>query len=258
MTPVFLLLIVLSLTAIPPGATDDGVETDDSSSISKIIERANTDTTRLSHGDIRQNLDRNADPCTTRGCKWSKFGSYVRVPVSISSAYTREERNIIIRALLTFHRSTCIRFYWRRWWHQHYLHFYSGSGCWSYLGRQRRGQVVSLKKNGCLYTGTVQHEVLHALGFHHEHVRSDRDRFVSIHTDNIQTGRESNFVRRPTNNLGTPYDFNSVMHYSNFAFSKNGKPTIIAKSDPDLSFGRANQMSANDIARVNKLYRCRV
>ncbi|KAM9366932.1 hatching enzyme 1.2-like isoform 2-T2 [Symphorus nematophorus] len=257
MTPVFLFLIVLSLTAIPPGATDDGVETDDSFSISKIIERANTDT-RLWHGDIKQKLGRNADPCTTRGCKWPKFGSYVRVPVSISSAYTRKERNIIIRALLTFHRSTCIRFYWRRWWQQHYLHFFSGSGCWSYLGRQRGKQNVSLKKNGCLYTGTVQHEVLHALGFHHEHVRSDRDRFVSIHTDNIQTGRESNFVRRPTNNLGTPYDFNSVMHYSNFAFSKNGKPTIIAKSDPDLSFGRAKQMSANDIARVNKLYRCRV
>lgn len=61
--------------------------------------------------------------------------------------------------------------------------------CWSSLGRQSRGQLVSLRKNGCVYTGTVQHEVLHALGFHHEHVRSDRDSYVRILTDNIQSGQ---------------------------------------------------------------------
>ncbi len=61
--------------------------------------------------------------------------------------------------------------------------------CWSYLGRQRGGQAISLQRNGCLYTGTVQHEVLHALGFHHEQVRSDRDRHVRILTENIQPGQ---------------------------------------------------------------------
>lgn len=44
-------------------------------------------------------------------------------------------------------------------------------------------------KNGCVYTGTVQHEILHALGFHHEQVRSDRDDFVTILTKNIQSGQ---------------------------------------------------------------------
>ncbi|KAF3833046.1 hypothetical protein F7725_026711 [Dissostichus mawsoni] len=125
---------------------------------------------------------------------------------------TRSERNIIIRALLTFHQSTCIRFLWRRG-QRNYLHFFSGSGCWSYLGRQSRGQAISLRRNGCLYTSTVQHEVLHALGFAHEQVRSDRDSYVSILTQNIKPGREHNFLKRQTNNFGTPYDFNSVMHY---------------------------------------------
>ncbi|XP_070763175.1 low choriolytic enzyme-like [Enoplosus armatus] len=212
--------------------------------------------TRLVHGDIVPNLNRNASPCTAKGCKWPKRGRYVKVPVIISSTYSRAERNIIIRSLLTFHRSTCIRFVWRRWWHRQYLNFFSGSGCWSYVGRQTRGQPVSLRKNGCLYTDTVQHEVLHALGFHHEHVRSDRDTYVSILTQNIQPGKEHNFVKVPTNNLGTPYDFNSVMQYSNFAFSKNRQPTIVSKKNPKLSFGNAEQMSANDIARVNRLYKC--
>ena len=61
--------------------------------------------------------------------------------------------------------------------------------CWSYLGRQGGRQSISLMKNGCLYQSTVQHEVLHALGFHHEQVRSDRDRYVQILTQNIQPGQ---------------------------------------------------------------------
>ncbi|XP_040892202.1 high choriolytic enzyme 2-like [Toxotes jaculatrix] len=256
MIPVLLFLFLFSLTAIPPGATEDGNQPDAPLHVSEIIARANAGIRTLTHGDIVPNLNRNADPCTARGCKWPKSRGFVIVPVSISSEYTREERNIIIRSLLTFHRSTCIRFVWKRWWHRNYLHFFSGSGCWSYLGRQSRGQPVSLRKNGCLYTDTVQHEVLHALGFHHEQVRSDRDRYVSILTQNIQSGKESNFRKVWTNNLGTPYDFNSVMHYSNLAFSKNGQPTIVAKSNPNLIFGQATYMSSNDVARINKLYQC--
>ncbi|XP_056241994.1 hatching enzyme 1.2-like [Seriola aureovittata] len=257
MTPVFLVLLFFSLTAIPPGATDDGGQRNASMDVSEVIARANEGIrTHLTHGDIVPNLNRNADPCTARGCKWPKRGRYVIVPVSISSAYTTSERNIIIRALVTFHQSTCIRFVWRRWWHRNYLYFFSGSGCWSYLGRQRRGQRISLRRNGCLHTDTVQHEALHALGFHHEQVRSDRDQYVNILFQNIRSGVESNFRKVQTNNLGTPYDFQSVMHYSKFAFSKNGQPTIVAKSDPNLNFGQATSMSANDIARVNRLYQC--
>ncbi|KAK5935757.1 hypothetical protein CgunFtcFv8_021093 [Champsocephalus gunnari] len=255
MTPVFLFVLFLSLSAIPPGATDNG-ERQEFLDASDIIERANANiTTRLVDGDIVANLRRNADPCTATGCKWPKYRGYVFVPIYLSTRYTSTERNIIIRALLTFHASTCIRFVWRTS-HRNYLYFYSGSGCWSYLGRQSRGQLVSLQKNGCLYTNTVQHEVLHALGFHHEQVRSDRDSFVSILYQNIKPGQTHNFMKRQTNNLGTPYDFDSVMHYGKYAFSKNREPTILAKSNPSLNFGTARTMSKNDIARVNKLYQC--
>lgn len=41
-----------------------------------------------------------------------------------------------------------------------------------------------------------------------------------------------------------------------YAFSKNGLPTIEAKSYPNRNFGNARQMSTNDIERVNKLYGC--
>lgn len=41
-----------------------------------------------------------------------------------------------------------------------------------------------------------------------------------------------------------------------FDFSKNGQPTIVARSNPNLNFGNAFRMSPNDIARVNRLYGC--
>ena len=52
----------------------------------------------------------------------------------------------------------------------------SYSGCWSYLGRTSLasfGQELNLA-SGCFSTGTIQHEMIHALGFTHEHQRPDR------------------------------------------------------------------------------------
>uniref|UniRef100_A0A3P9D8Z8 Metalloendopeptidase n=1 Tax=Maylandia zebra TaxID=106582 RepID=A0A3P9D8Z8_9CICH len=248
MTPAFFFSICLSMTAVClvsltlPAKPLNVVQhcrlfcESNSNCVSKV----------LVHGDIVPTATRNAVPCTATGCKWPKRDAL--------SMYL-QERNVIINALVTFYASTCIRFVWRTS-HRDFLHFFSGQGCYSYLGRQNGGQLVSLQRNGCLFQSTVQHEVLHALGFHHEQVRSDRDRHVRILTGNIITGQERNFVKVQTNNLGTPYDFNSVMHYGRLAFSKNGQPTIVARSNPNLNFGNAFRMSPNDIARVNRLYGC--
>ena len=50
------------------------------------------------------------------------------------------------------------------------------SGCYSDVGRKsnHKAQVLNLGR-GCTSQGTIQHEILHALGFHHEQVRPDRD-----------------------------------------------------------------------------------
>ncbi|XP_041845375.1 high choriolytic enzyme 1-like isoform X2 [Melanotaenia boesemani] len=258
MTPAFFFLLFLSMAAASLGALNDtGNPIKESKDVSKIIARANVNTNpSLIHGDIMPTRSRNAVPCTAAGCTWPKTGANVFVPVSFSPAYSPADRDIINKTLMTFHKSTCIRFVQKAASHSDYLYFFSGNGCWSYLGRQGGNQSVSLRKNGCLYQSTVQHEVLHALGFHHEQVRSDRDQYIQILPQNIEPGQEPNFEKVKTNNLRTPYDFNSVMHYDKYAFSKNGQPTIVAKSNPNLNFGTARQMSANDIARVNRLYGC--
>ncbi|EDS38624.1 zinc metalloproteinase [Culex quinquefasciatus] len=58
----------------------------------------------------------------------------------------------------------------------------SGTGCWSYVGRSLNNSYnqVNLQVPSCMTTGTVAHELMHALGFKHEFSRPDRDDWVSI------------------------------------------------------------------------------
>ena len=124
------------------------------------------------------------------------------------------------------------------------------------MGRSGGKQVVSLNRNGCVSRGTVQHELNHALGFYHEQTRSDRDRYVRINWENISPTMQYNFNRENTNNLNTPYDYSSVMHYGKTAFSINGLDTITPIPDASVQIGQRVDLSAIDILRINTLYKC--
>lgn len=50
--------------------------------------------------------------------------------------------------------------------------------------------------------------------------------------------------------------FTIVYLHHRFAFSRNGQPTIVPIPNPNVTIGRATQMSATDILRVNRLYGC--
>merc|ERR1712080_165963 len=104
------------------------------------------------------------------------------------------------------------------------------------------------------------HEFMHAYGFHHEHCRSDRDDWVYINWDNIEPGRYNNFVKyeegTQVTNLGTHYDYGSVMHYSAYSFNIDDDiPTVIPK-DPEAEIGQRTHLSDCDIVRLQKLYGC--
>jgi hypothetical protein len=60
------------------------------------------------------------------------------------------------------------------------------------------------------------HELGHVLGFAHEFQRWDRDQFVTIHYDNIKSGRAPDYDWIPKTNwlvTSLPYDYRSIMHY---------------------------------------------
>ncbi|KAJ8340226.1 hypothetical protein SKAU_G00348590 [Synaphobranchus kaupii] len=206
--------------------------------------------------DIAIVSEKNADPCTLTGCLWPKSSDgKVYVPYFIANHYSPREFSTIVRGLESFASSTCIRFV-RRSNEREYLHIQSHNGCYSYVGRIGGGQVVSLSRQGCVYYGTVQHELLHALGFNHEQTRTDRDSYVRVLLQNIISGMEYNFHIINSNNLGTPYDYNSVMQYHRYAFSKNNQPTMVPIPDNNVEIGTATEMGYNDILRINRLYQC--
>uniref|UniRef100_A0A3P8Z3L4 Metalloendopeptidase n=1 Tax=Esox lucius TaxID=8010 RepID=A0A3P8Z3L4_ESOLU len=236
---------------------------DEDFSVSTLIEKANKnlgkrpDDQVVMFGDVAVHTGFiNADPCTARGCKWPKSSDgNVYVPYVISNQYSTRERSVIEGGLQTFAASTCVRFV-RRTNQRDFVNIRSLSGCFSYIGRRGNGQDVSLSRNGCVFLGIVQHELLHALGFNHEQTRSDRDNHVQILLQNVIRGMEFNFAKINTINLNTPYDYNSVMHYGRFAFSRNRQPTILPIPDNNAVIGRATEMSPNDILRINRLYNC--
>lgn len=161
--------------------------------------------------------------------------------------------------MLDIEKYTCIQFLPRKT-EKNYIHIYSGIGCSSYLGMQGGRQLISLKRKGCMSRGTIIHELIHALGYDHMQNHYDRDNYVYILWDNIYEPHKHNFLKvNPIlfSNFGTQYDFYSVMHYEPYAFTRNGRPTVLPK---DTSFnkiiGQRNALSSGDAERINNMYRC--
>lgn len=133
-----------------------------------------------------------------------------------------------------------------------YIVFKNGNGCWSFIGRIRGPQDISLG-TGC-ETRAAIHELGHALGLWHEQTRADRDKYVKVLWQNIEPTQVCNFAQntRDTSDIGT-YDFSSIMHYGYWGFSKNGEPTITKLDGSTTGFGESDSLSPADIAAVNAI-----
>ncbi|XP_041445824.1 high choriolytic enzyme 1 isoform X2 [Xenopus laevis] len=248
------------LFQVPPERAPGSGQTEAMTDVFSEILTSNQGTSRfMIQGDIAVQKNRNALRCPGKSCLWPRTGNgLVLVPYTLSNNYTSTEKDIIRAAMEEVMGLTCIRFVARN--HEYdYLRICPYDGCWSYIGRIRGTQDVSLMKTGCLHHGVIQHELLHSLGFQHEQCRSDRDNYIHINWDNISQDKERNFLKMNTQNLGTPYDYLSVMHYGKFAFATNsGKPTLEPKRNPTAMIGQRVGLSSLDVEKINRLYHCSV
>ena len=138
-----------------------------------------------------------------------------------------------------------------------YVEVVASDGCWSYVGRQGGKQTLGVYfayGQQLCSDGAVIHELGHSIGLWHEQGREDRDAYVTIHWENIQDGYAYAFDQHITDgdDVG-PYDYASIMHYGETAFSKNGQKTI-TPNDPNARIGLRDGLSPGDIAALNSLY----
>jgi len=213
-------------------------------------------------GDIDQSGQRNAIKYSQ--LKWTNK----IVPYVIHSIYPDSVRNTILEAMReiesdTKHGSTyCVRFTPRTT-QTDYIYVAPQDGCHSPVGRHGNRQIISIGK-GCERKGTIMHELLHTLGFYHEQNRYDRDNYVVVHMDNVPSARKDDFAKLSSSEmttLGTPYDFQSIMHYSPYIFAVDGsKPTITPKLSlaNGVQIGQRLRLSTQDVKRIQLLYSCSV
>jgi len=128
----------------------------------------------------------------------------------------------------------------------------SAPACTSPLGRVGGRQMI-LGPPSCS-TGTVLHEMGHAIGLQHEQNREDRDLYLAWQPQNVAKTERVNSALKTFNRKAVgPYDYGSIMHYGDFDFSANGQPAY-ATLPQGIEIGQRRSYSAADVDTVRRLY----
>ena len=218
------------------------------------------DLSEFSNGTVSRRSDplvsRVSDRVIDRNWLW-RFGI---IHYKINSGFTTTERQAILDAISELNDRTNLNIIPRSG-QDHYVVFkrkpgMAGAGR-SPVGRQRRPNDIELDIDAS--KNTVIHELLHSAGIWHEQSRSDRDRYIKVLFENVLNGQKHNFNKHSSTGYKiTPYDRNSIMHYSGYAFAKkdasgSSLPTIVdARTNNPLA--GSSGLSPMDIDGINALY----
>ncbi|EYB92867.1 hypothetical protein Y032_0189g1200 [Ancylostoma ceylanicum] len=211
---------------------------------------------------------RNALPSNSR-LKWDYIKDYdgkFVIPYVIAGHYEKGEKKIISEAMKKIDKNTCLRFKLRSQ-EKDYIEIQNkeGEGCYSTVGRYGGKSVLMLEASrigSCIQPEVVIHELLHVIGLWHEHMREDRDKYITVHYENIQKGYENQFAKVLSPDAvtyGVPYDYLSIMHYEKNAFAS---PRTISMEPLDRRYldliGKQKEPSRNDYLKVCYIYSCSV
>ncbi len=221
-----------------------------------ILEHASSSQREIAHerGEISSSA---ADGLTVyRSKKWRNG----QVPVKFDKSITSEQRQMFFSACDRWASAANV-ICKARVAESNYLYVTDddNKSCYTDVGAGLRGgrRVFNFGHEWCWYMAGMIHELGHVLGLMHEHQRFDRDQYVSIRLEGVYQSQAYAYAKFDLSNVYGPYDFHSIMHYHQFAYSADGEPVMIAKP-PYSSFqntmGRAKDLSEGDRTVISCLY----
>lgn len=141
------------------------------------------------------------------------------------------------------------------------LEFDAGQGTNTYVA-----SVPPVMTIDSLSRAQICHETGHLLGFQHEHVRTNRDDYITVDFDNLQSGLAgegpgsggiSNLYVIDTNSTSYgPYDFESVMHYGRRLFAADPNVDVISPLPQyvDHYYNRIGNLCISPLDRAGAAY----
>ncbi|XP_046438584.1 zinc metalloproteinase nas-4-like [Daphnia pulex] len=176
------------------------------------------------------------------------------IPYVIDSTFDDKARCAIGYAMNHYHKNTCIRFVPRtdqndyiqinRLDTENFSCYSSGLGY--YEGEGAHG--VTLSPSCYAYqAGTIMHELMHRVGFHHEHTRPDRDEYIDVLWNEISDDWKAQYQIAEGSSLLLSYDYGSVMHYPLGT-------EMVTKQETDIEIGQRKGLSELDIGKLQRMY----
>jgi len=137
----------------------------------------------------------------------------------------------------------------------------SETSCSTIVGKNGGKQSLACAIGDKFGLGSVVHEMMHTLGFFHEHQRYDRDNFVYVDYSNVISQNDfAKFDEKYTLTV-SDYDYASIMHYpaivtnQNLVKNSNIQTIKALKILPaEVVLGQRGALSQKDIESINSLY----
>lgn len=179
------------------------------------------------------------------------------VPYEFDANVTPAHQTDMLNAMAEWESVANINFRPRILFESDYVHILESTVNRSNIGAAGGEQFIEIISWGNRWI--ICHELAHTLGFWHEQSRPDRDAYVQINLGNIQDTLEHNFAKHDDAGVYGPYDFESVMHYSQFAFcdAPCPGPTITVLPPHEAwqgLIGQRTHLSRLDVAAMSCLY----